>query len=453
MASANSTCAANRTIDLRKGHPKPSNLPNARIMMAMAMASKRLEANQLSLQYPPSYYGMPHFLKNLREFLHSAYNHNVFEDGLFTTNGVSHGLELCCATFTKPGDVVWIETPSYFLAHQVFLDHHLEVKGMPIDAQGLDTDRLAILLNVAKSLGNLPRMLYIVPSHGNPSGTVLPMERRVALLALARQYNFLVITDDVYHMLDWSDKLPRLLAFDAAFQRRQPAPDEAEEKENGGGGDAEEEEEDDAYTNFDRGAGADILANPDAGNVISLGSFTKILSPALRLGWLEASPALLAKVAARGYVVSGGTVAPFVSEIVNELIKPGGGLIEHLQTLNADYKKGAAALCEALQKHPDCFELLSQPRGGFFAWVELPEGISAQALLPVAEKHGVVFLPGPVCAPHAPPEACERHIRLCFAYEEADAIAEGVERLAAAVAEMRGGAGVEERAAKSRKVE
>ena len=221
MASADSCAAAamnvpNRTIDLRKGHPKPSNLPSARIMMAMAMASKRLEANQLSLQYPPSYYGMPHFLKNLREFLHSAYNHNVFEDGLFTTNGVSHGLELCCATFTKPGDVVWIETPSYFLAHQVFLDHHLKVKGMPIDAQGLDTDELKILLEAANSQGNLPRMLYIVPSHGNPSGTVLPMERRVALLALARQYNFLVITDDVYHMLDWSDKL---LGFDCGGQQ------------------------------------------------------------------------------------------------------------------------------------------------------------------------------------------------------------------------------------------
>ena len=91
-------------------------------------------------------------------------------------------------------------------------------------------------------------------------------------------------------MLDWSDKLPRLLAFDAAFQRRQPAPDEAEEKENGGGGDLEEEEEDDAYANFDRGAGAGHPANPDAGNVISLGSFTKILSPALRLGWLERRP-------------------------------------------------------------------------------------------------------------------------------------------------------------------
>jgi hypothetical protein len=251
---------------------------------------------------------------------------------------------------------------------------------VPTDEYGLDVDALAAALTDG-SRGAPPRLLYIVPSHGNPTGAVLPLARREQLLRLARAHNFIVVCDDVYHLLDWTadgTPPPRLLHLDADFQRRVAAA-AAPAKDDGGGdggegngrpqsegpaapqqeqrgADAADEVEDDAYTNFAPrgGAEADVAS---LGCVVSIGSFTKILSPALRLGWLEASPALLAKVAphtvpltfslslspsyisspspslsplphprcvpqvaARGYLVSGGAVAPFAAEVVGELL-------------------------------------------------------------------------------------------------------------------------------------
>lgn len=438
---------------------------------ACRQAAGRLEQADeaaFSLQYPSSALGAPTFLSHLAGFLREAYGGPVLEDGLCTTNGVSHGLDLCCAALTSPGDAVWMEVPTYFLAHQIFVDHRLVVRGVPTDEYGLDVDALAAALTDG-SRGAPPRLLYIVPSHGNPTGAVLPLARRKQLLRLARAHNFIVVCDDVYHLLDWTadgTPPPRLLHLDADFQRRVAAA-AAPAKDDGGGdggegngrpqsegpaapqqeqrgADAADEVEDDAYTNFAPrgGAEADVAS---LGCVVSIGSFTKILSPALRLGWLEASPALLAKVAARGYLVSGGAVAPFAAEVVGELLTT-RTIHTVLAQLNADYAASASRLCAALTAHG--FEITTQPYGGFFVWVRLPDGLTAQAVLPLAEKHGVVFLPGPVCAPHGPPDACARHMRLCFACESVELFDEGVRRLAAAVAE----AGAEQRPAKAARV-
>ena len=460
MSSASSAASL---IDLRKGHPRTRNMPHALLARACRQAAARLDSaseSQFPLQYSSSACGNSGYLAKLGAFLRGAYASPVFDDGLLTTNGVSHGLELCCAALTQPGDTVWLETPSYFLAHQIFLDHGLHVRGVPIDADGLDVDALAELLG--RSDTTPPRLLYVVPSHGNPSGAVLPVARREALLELARTYGFIVITDDVYHLLDWTPPATdggsaapppsRLLEMDAAFKRRVASGSCGD----GGGGGGDGEAEDDSYTNFDRRGESDSAA--ELGHVISLGSFTKILAPGLRLGWLESSPGLIAKITARGYLVSGGSVAPFASEVVSELLVADGQAAQLLTTLIADYSHCASVMCDALRR-AGCFELLAPPRGGFFVWVGLPADLTAAQLLPIAERHGVVFLPGHVCAPHDPASAiCARYVRLCFAYEEAGRIEEGVGRLAAAVAELqrRGGHGGEDvddakRPSKSRK--
>jgi 2-aminoadipate transaminase len=102
-----------------------------------------------------------------------------------------------------------------------------------------------------------------------------------------------------------------------------------------------------------------------------------------------------------------------------------------------DYSSSCKAMVRAVRAAVPDLHLVSEPRGGFFSWVLLPENVSATALLPVAERHGVVFLPGRACAPSCPPEAFDRHARLCFAMEEPAQIEEGVRRLAAAVMEAR----------------
>jgi len=220
----------------------------------------------------------------------------------------------------------------------------------------------------------------------------------------------------------------------------------------------EEEQEDTSYscgpytaatTSTESGAAAKscVQSNAREGRVISVGSFTKILAPGLRLGWLEAAPALVDRISQRGYIISGGGVAPFASEIVSELLllphegngesdaKLAGGQKAVLEELRADYSLCCTALCTALRQ-AGCFEF-SEPRGGFFVWVKLPAGVRASALLPLAERsHSVLFLPGVVCAPNAPPEDYERYVRLCFALLEPPALVEGVRRLKAAVSEI-----------------
>ncbi|EOD42132.1 putative aminotransferase [Emiliania huxleyi CCMP1516] len=308
-------------IDLRKGHPHAA----------------------FPLNYCSDVLGTRHFCDSLAKYLGRAYGGPVSPSWLMTTGGVSHGLDLATAALSRPGDTVLCESPTYFLVHQIFADHGLRIESLPTDADGLDT--CALEARCEDSGKPPPRLLYLVPSHGNPSGATLPEARRSRLVELARKHGFYVLADEVYQLLDWS----------------------------------------------------------------------------LRLGWVEAPPALLRRIASRGYLSSGGGVAPFVSEVACEL-------------LEAEQDE-ARALCAALRAEPGLFRVETEPLGGFFCWVRLPEGVDATELLPVAERHGVLFLPGARCAPGAA-EPFRHHVRLCFAFETEAAMGEGVRRLAAAVREV-----------------
>mmetsp|Transcript_6155 Transcript_6155/g.18888 ORF Transcript_6155/g.18888 Transcript_6155/m.18888 type:complete len:174 (+) Transcript_6155:161-682(+) len=167
-------------IDLRKGHPKPRNLPHSRMALAMRRAAARLEEASeagFGLCYTPGSAGSVTFLPRLASFLSAQYGTPCLGSHLFTTNGVSHGIEMVCATLTAPGDTIWLEEASYFLAYQIFADHRLIARPVPSDERGLDTDALDRILT-SGALGPPPKLMYLIPSHGNPSGATLPIERR-----------------------------------------------------------------------------------------------------------------------------------------------------------------------------------------------------------------------------------------------------------------------------------
>jgi len=299
-----------KIIDLRKGHPKARCLPHARLARASRAAALRLdEATEqgFRLNYTIGGAGTPRFFSMLTEFLSSQYRSPCFAEGLFTTNGVSHGLDIACGALCKPGDTVLMEEPSYFLVKQIFDDHHLKVVGVPSDKHGINTEALDARL-ASGALTPPPKLLYLVPSHGNPRGTSLPLERREHLVQLAQRYGFYILCDDVYHMLDWSAGAaaataapPRILELDPAFKARvakgldwvPPAPAAAADAAAGavaaaGGGD--DSDDDPVYAAAGGSGAADAAAEAEAeGHVLSIGSFTKILAPGLRLGWIETS--------------------------------------------------------------------------------------------------------------------------------------------------------------------
>jgi DNA-binding transcriptional MocR family regulator len=298
---------------------------------------------------------------------------------LFITGGVSQALDLLCTLFTRPGDVVLVESPVYHLALRIFRDHGLELAPVASDEDGLRTDALSEALETLHSCGLHPRFLYSVPTFGNPTGMTLPLERRHAVVALAQQAELLVLEDDVCYTL-W---------FDAP-----PPPS--------------------------------LYALAPAGPIVRLGSFSKVLAPGLRLGWLSASPDIVQRCARSGLLDSGGGVSHFAAHVVAEFIEL-GLLDEHCEHLRAAYGRRRDGLLDALARFlsPACS--WRAPGGGFFVWLRLPEGYDSGELLPRAEAAGVSYVPG---SRFYAGEGDGRYARLAFSLVSLQELEEGVRRLA-----------------------
>ena len=420
-------------IDLRKGHPLPCELPHAAIASACERAAGDLRSGgegALSLNYGAAR-GSGAYLSALRDWLSLAYGSPVRRGWLLSTGGVSQGLDLCAGALTTPGDEIVVEHPTYFLAAGIFKDHGLVLRSCPVDAGGLDVDALEAALRAGTTR---PRAVYVVPRHGNPSGASLDRGRRRRLVALAEEFGFYVFADEVYHLLDWSrDRRPRLVEFDSRYVDFDDGGGEAR------GDDAPSEEEEDATYTRDvggaRGAPRGAAGGPTP-RVVSVSSLTKILSPGLRLGWIEAHPDVIAALAARGSLVSGGGVAPFASEVAARVVRA-GDLDAHLAKTVAAYRDRSEAMLAAIDANSDVLEPLCRPTGGFFVWVGLKSGRRAQALLDACAGD-VAFLCGDACdgggAAVSGADAGRdlgTHIRLCFAMHAPAALAEGVRRIAA----------------------
>lgn len=360
-------------IDLGVGQPQLSLLPLERIRQA---AEIRFAQNDPTFLQYGAEQGDGYLRQGLAHLLTEQYGFPVFPKNLFITNGASLGLDLTCTLFAKPGDTIFIEEPSYFLALRIFADHHLRLVSIPVDENGLVVEALEQELKKVR-----PTFLYTVSAFQNPSGYTLSEERRARLAQLSRENGFLIIADEVYHLLNFSAELPRPFA---------------------------------AYT--------------EEGNIISLGSFSKILAPGLRLGWIQTDPQRAKAFAACGLLDSGGGLNPFTSAIVRGLVETGGlkANIEHLCTT---YQARAASMDAALRKYiPGA--VYQVPRGGYFFWIRLPDGRDAEALMKRAEKFQVSFRPGVRFSSRG---ALRDYARLCFAYYEADQLAEGIARLGRAL--------------------
>lgn len=350
----------------------------------------------------------------------------VRQDRLFISNGVSHSLDMLCSVLTRPGDTIVVVRPTYFLAAGIFREHGLRVRDVASDGDGLDLQALEELLRVER-----PRLLYIVPTHANPTGITVPDAKRAALVELARRHAVFVIADEVYAQLSWCDDLPaRMRHWDL---QGVPPDDDAFDGED---------------KPLDASNGADTPLRPTpGGHVISVSSFTKIMAPGLRLGWVEAHSSVLHRLAQRAYLISGGGVAPFASLVMLEAIRS-GGLDACLTQLNATFARRCAALCDELSAAaPTAGWHLVPPSGGYFVWLRLPADVPVAALLVAAKERGCAVLDGARCCGtggSAEDEAltggvadARQHVRLCFAYLDEAQLRDGATRLHAALADVR----------------
>ena len=295
---------------------------------------------------------------------------------MFVTAGASSALDLICTLYTRCGDAILVEEPSYFLALRIFEDHGLRAVPVPTDEDGLCLEELEESITVHK-----PKFLYTIPTFHNPSGRTLSQERRDRLVTLAQRHNMLIVADEVYHFLNYKRTPPRPFAASA--------------------GEVEQ--------------------------VISVNSFSKILAPGLRLGWIQAHENVIKRLAGAGLLDSGGGLNPFTSALVRNFIET-GGLQKNIIHLKEEYTRRLDAMASALRQYLPVAEW-AYPQGGFFCWVRLP-GVDTAELRRKAAGYQVDIRQGVLFSSQ---QGLQEYFRLCFSFYDAAQITEGIRRLGAVV--------------------
>jgi 2-aminoadipate transaminase len=374
IAQTTQCWAAPDVTDFGIGQPQDAILP-VDILHKAAM-QQAAAGRRHSLQYGTEF-GDGHLRLALADFLSTHYAIAVDPEPIFITNGNSQAIDIVCTAFTKPGEVVFVEEPSYFLALDIFRNHHLKIVGIPVDEHGLSINALEAALEQ-----HAPTLIYTIPAFHNPTGVTLSAERRQRLVELAVQHGFLIVADEVYQLLDYLGDTP-----------------------------------------------APMAAYLDSGRVLSLGTFSKILAPGLRLGWIQAEMGLLRRLAKTAYVVSGGGLNPYTSSIVQCVIEQ-GWQAEYLQTLRMLYRERADVMHNALMRHFAKEIAYKKPAGGYFFWLKFTPEIDTGRFLDKARDLKVGFRAGSVFSVSG---GQKNFMRLSFAFYDADRIEAGIEALAHAV--------------------
>jgi len=350
------------------------------------------EASQKALTEEPGaalQYGATEGYQPLREqlaaFMGSKGVQDLAPDGLIVTTGSQQALDLLGKTLINPGDKVIVEGPTFLATIQCFRLYGAEVIAAPIDADGVQTDRLEQLIQEHK-----PKFVYLIPTFGNPSGATLSLERRKKVLELAVQYQTLVVEDDPYGDLYFDvAPPPSLLALSAQVP----------------------------------GSRA-LLAH--------CGSLSKVLSPGLRVGWMIAPADLLAR-ATMCKQFSDAHTSTFAQATAAQYLKA-GRMPGTLAKVRAVYAERARTMGEALRTELGDAISFSQPGGGLFFWARLTgAGGKVQdgnELAKRAIEKGVAFVPGTPFFASQPDHAT---LRLSFATADVAKIREGVARLGQAL--------------------
>jgi len=324
-------------LSLAGGLPSPDTFPAE--AMREAAAKVLTEAPRESLQYAASEGYAP-----LREWVAQhlvRQGMRVEPSQVLITTGSQQGLDLAGKVLLDAGSRVLVETPTYLGALQAFTPYEPVIDAVPSDDDGPLPEAVATM---ARQGGDAARFFYVLPNFQNPSGRCMSEGRRAALVEHARSAGVPLVEDNPYGDL-WFDTPP-----------------------------------------------AASLASRWAEGVIYLGSFSKVLAPGLRLGYVVAPPALYPKLLQAKQAADLHTPV-FNQRMVHEVIK-NGFLDQHVPTIRARYAAQRDAMQAALTRHMPAGCHWNAPRGGMFFWVELPEGVDAMALLPLAVKAGVAFVPG-----------------------------------------------------------
>ena len=364
-------------IDLGWGHPDPALLPVDGLRLAATEALDRHGAEALAYG---SERGPGPLLRWLIGYLGRVEGVAPAADEIIITGGISQAFDQVCTLLTQPGDVVLVEQPTYHLAVRILREHPLELVPVASDVGGLQPEAVAEAITAVRRTGRTPRFLYTVPTFNNPTGVSLAAERRRALIDLAVAEGLLIVEDDAY----------RELFYDG------PAP-------------------------------PSLWSIAPRGTVVRLGSFSKVVAPGLRLGFLTADAAIIERFRGGGLLDSGGGTTHFSANVAAAFCEA-GCFEDQGAALRATYRARRDALAAALTEYLPEGVRWTLPAGGFFFWLDLPPGLDTNDLMARAAAGGVGYAPGSRFYVGA---GGERAARLAFGLYPKDQLIEAARRLGA----------------------
>lgn len=367
-------------ISFGGGMPAPEVFPVKEIAEACQRVLGRQGAQ--ALQYAPTEGYRP-----LREFIAQQMREDgvpATVDNVLVTTGSQQALDLLGRILIDAGDPVMVEAPTYLAALQAWNLYGAAWHEVPSDEDGLDTDALRL------ATAQRPKLLYCQPNFQNPAGVTLTAARRRQLAEIASEQGMVVVEDDPYRVLRFEGThLPRVITEEAALRAPEPAYD---------------------------------------GNMIYLSTFSKILAPGLRIGWVVAPAPVIALLALAKQSVDLHT--PTFNQMVAYDLASRGILERHAPVIIETYRQRRDAMLAALEEHFPPEASWTHPQGGMFLWVTLPTGVDAGELLRDALQQKVAFVPG---AAFYPSGMGANKMRLNFSNATPERIFEGIARLARAV--------------------
>ena len=322
-------------ISFAGGNPSPDCFPSEDVADIASQLIR--EQGSTILQYG----GTPGIMKLKQTVLDmvKAKGIDASPEQVIITSGSTQGIGLAAKTLINPGDVILAEAPTFIGAIQTFLTYQADIKGVKMDEQGMDIDALEEAI-----IEHKPKFVYTIPTFQNPTGRTMSLERRKRMIEVCEKYGVLILEDDPYCDLRYSGvAVPPIKSFD---------------KNN---------------------------------TVIYLASFSKIISPGLRVGATIADERIIAKynVAKQGEDLHTSNLS---QEIVTQYIAS-GKLPAHIDNIRAVYKEKRDAMLEKLKSFPENITY-TVPDGGLFIWMELPEGTDAMPIFEKGVEEKVAFVPG-----------------------------------------------------------
>ncbi|MCP4622934.1 MAG: PLP-dependent aminotransferase family protein [bacterium] len=366
------------------GEPDTDSLPRDLINNAMRQVMNRKDDSALRYGYGIGYFP-------IRKYLSERYSRirgfEVTEDWFWLANGSSSAIDMVVRALIDPGDVIIAEAPTYMGTLKNFRAMMADIHTVPVDSEGLDTDQLAQKVQELRQKGKRVKLVYTISSFQNPAGVTLSRDRKEKLLELAAEEGFLILDDDAYGEL---------------YYENQPS--------------------------------IPLSALSEGSGVITVGTFSKIVATGLRIGWIHAHPDFFKTFGRMRFDMGQNQMA---LRMMGRFLSD-GHLEEHVKRVRALYQKKMNIISAAIEKHAGEYLSFKQPQGGFYLWITLADGLTANNVWRTAMEEGVLVSPGFAFFPDRVDKSGE-HLRIAFAWTPTDQLEEAVKRIACACRRVQSG--------------